>query len=210
MRYPKAIPLYSTLLVHLCSLPSIASAGPTYPNPSISLPILSQPSNLTFPNPNPNPSPPVPEVDCFNTTTQLAYPLDPDDCDNAIELLLHDPSGVMTPKTYSWHAREPGSFGIPADWHDGRCQILLTTGLQDAVDAFRLVEVIVAARRVLDDCVPISKTNLGGLALVGNMKGFFVAVNGPAPDGVGSARVRMGQRGIGEGLRLARGGDERG
>ena len=39
-----------------------------------------------------------------------------------------------------------------------------------------------AAQRILDECVPISKTSLGGLALVGNMKGLFVAVNGPAPE----------------------------
>ncbi|CAD6586282.1 MAG: hypothetical protein ASARMPREDX12_002321 [Alectoria sarmentosa] len=130
----------------------------------------------------PNPSPYVPNLDCFNTTSHLAFPVDPDDCLNAIDLLLHDPTGVMTPKTYSWHARKPGSFGLPADWHDGRCQILLTTGIPDAVDEFRLVEVIVAAQRILDECVPISKTSLGGLALVGNMKGLFVAVNGPAPE----------------------------
>ena len=60
------------------------------------------------------------------------------------------------------------------------------------MDQFRLVEVIVAARKILDDCVPISKTNLGGLTLVGNMKGLFVAVNGPAPERVGNGRVRVG------------------
>lgn len=54
------------------------------------------------------------------------------------------------------------------------------------MDEFRLVDVIVAARRILDECVPISKSSLGGLALVGNRKGLFVALNGPAPEGVGS------------------------
>jgi len=29
--------------------------------------------------------------------------------------------------------------------------------------------------------VPKSKTSLGGISLVGNMQGFFVAVNGPEP-----------------------------
>ena len=53
----------------------------------------------------------------------------------------------------------------------------------DAVDRFRLVDVIVVARRILDVCVPVSKTRLGGLALVGNMKGFYVSVNGPKPYG---------------------------
>lgn len=114
----------------------------------------------------------------------------------------------MTLKTFSWHAREPGSFGIPADWHDGRCQILLTTGIPDAVDEFRLVEVIVVARRILDECVPVSKTSLGGLALVGNMKGLFVAVNGPRPEGMGGGIGRIVQRGIEEGKSVAMDEDE--
>ena len=87
----------------------------------------------------------------------------------------------MTPRIFSWHGKVPGSIGIPADWRDGRCQILLTSGVEEAVDEFRLVDVIVAAQRILDMCVPISKMRLGGLALVGNMKGMFVAVNGPSP-----------------------------
>lgn len=97
---------------------------------------------------------------------------------------MHDPSGVMTSRTFSWHARVAGSFGIPASWVEGRCQILLTAGNPRAVDEFALVEVAVAARRVLDGCVPVSKTSLGGLALVGHMKGLFVAVNGPEDGGV--------------------------
>lgn len=194
MRYWKPIPLFFTIFVYLCCLPSLVSTLHPYPHPSIYVQTLSQSSinlnttllqfNLTAPHPNP--LPPIPDLDCFNTTSHLAFPVDPDDCQNAIDLLLHDPTGVMTPKTFSWHAREPGSFGIPADWHDGRCQILLTTGIPDAVDEFRLVDVIVVAQKILDECVPISKMSLGGLALVGNMKGLFVAVNGPAPGDGGS------------------------
>lgn len=98
----------------------------------------------------------------------------------------------MTKHTYSWHEHVPGTFGVPADWHDLGCQILLTTGLLDAVDTFSLVEVAVVAQRVMDECVPISKTGLGGLGLIGNRQGFFVAVNGPAPpSGVG--RVKGGE-----------------
>lgn len=63
------------------------------------------------------------------------------------------------------------------------------------MDEFRLVEVIVAAQRILEECVPISKAGLGGLMLVGNMKGFFVALNGPAPAGW------VGEGGRGEDVR---------
>ena len=91
----------------------------------------------------------------------------------------------MTEHTYSWHARAPHSFGVPAKWAVGQCVILLTTGRMDAVDEFRLVDVAVGARKVLDECVAVSKAGLGGLALVGNGKGYFVAVNGPGPEAVG-------------------------
>ena len=106
----------------------------------------------------------------------------------------------MNVQTYSWHGKEPGSFGIPADWHDGHCQILLTAGIEGAVDEFRLVEVIIAAQRVLAECVPFSKTVLGGLALVGNMRGLFIAVNG---------LPTTGEKELEESLGVAEYGDER-
>lgn len=70
------------------------------------------------------------------------------------------------------------------------------------MDEFRLVEVIVMAQRILDECVPISKTSLGGLALVGNMKGLFVAVNGPAPGGERTGAGSIMQRGSEEDIRI--------
>ena len=44
-------------------------------------------------------------------------------------------------------------------------------------DRFRLADVIIAAQKILAECPQISKHRLGGLALVGNKQGFFVAVN---------------------------------
>ena len=114
------------------------------------------------------------------------------------------------------------------------------------MDEFRLVEVIVAAQRILDEwldfsnplflcsrhiestesrcsraspkritliqrnttSVPISKMSLGGLALVGNMKGFFVALNGPEPEGVGEGTESMLQNGIEWGIEVATDEDE--
>lgn len=192
MGYLNHVPIPSNLIICFYSFLSLVAALHSYPHPSIYPPLLLQsniklnatlpPSNLTTPNPIPPPH--MARLDCFNATSQRAFPVDPDDCRNAIDLILRDPSGVMTSQTYSWHARIPGSFGVPADWHDGHCSILLTTGLLDAVDVFKLVEVIVVVQRILDECVPISKTSLGGLALVGNLQGFFVAVNGPEPEDV--------------------------
>lgn len=145
-----------------------------------------------------------PLVDCFKPGSELVFHIDPDDCDHAIDLLFHDPSGVMNKQTFSYHAvrifsfslallytplitppsQKQGGFGTPADWHNGRCQVLLTSGMPNVMDEFRLVDVIVAAQKILAECPRKSKTSLGGLTLVGNMKGFFVAVNGPEPVGL--------------------------
>lgn len=89
----------------------------------------------------------------------------------------------MIPRTYSWHERVPGSFGIPANWVVVGCEIALTSGLAGAVDRFALVEVVVVAQRILDECVVGRKYALGGLGLVGNGRGLFVVVNGPGLHG---------------------------
>lgn len=94
----------------------------------------------------------------------------------------------MDPRTFSWHARVAGSFGIPANWVVPGCEIALTSGLVGAVDRFGLVEVVVVAQRILDECVSGSKYALGGLGLVGNGRGLFVTVNGPGLHGRGGER----------------------
>ena len=58
--------------------------------------------------------------------------------------------------------------------------MLLTTtyDIGDVRDEFRLVDIIVAVRKVLEVCVPVSKAGLGGLVEVGHGRGFYVALNG--------------------------------
>lgn len=67
----------------------------------------------------------------------------------------------------------------------------------EAVDTFRLADVIFKAERIMAECPPKSKKALGGIALVGHGESFFVAVNGPdlTPDGEGEE----GEEGGGEG-----------
>lgn len=58
--------------------------------------------------------------------------------------------------------------------------MLLTAinNVRDVWDEFRLIDIIVAARKVLEVCVPTSKAGLGGMAEVGHGKGFWVSLNG--------------------------------
>ncbi|KAM0799090.1 hypothetical protein BDR22DRAFT_964057 [Usnea florida] len=135
----------------------------------------------TLLTPTRNQTTPQPTLQCFTTSDPIAQPLNLTDCETTIDLLIHDPAGAMNPQTFSWHAHVPHSFGVPAEWALRQCQIMLTTSKIDVVDEFRLVDVAVEARRVLDECFLVSKFGLGGLALVGNDKGYFVAVNGPEP-----------------------------
>lgn len=73
--------------------------------------------------------------------------------------------------------------------------MLLTSGSDLAVDTFRLVDVIVKATRIIEECPPKSKKSLGGLALVGNGATFFVAVNGPDLEPQGGVVLGVGGEG---------------
>ena len=98
--------------------------------PSLDLPDFNRNSNITSLKE-------YKEVDCFNDTTPLAFSLDIDDCDHAIDLLYHDPTGVMNVQTFSYHAvrclfiipfpfpckgprTEDRSLGSWRFWHAGR------------------------------------------------------------------------------------------
>ena len=120
------------------------------------------------------------DLECFNLTTPNAYPINVDDCPSAIELIYHDPTGVMALQQFTRNPRLAEiTFHVPHAWQVGSCQVLLTSGNELAIDSFRLVDVIAKAMRVIEVCPPMSKKSLGGIVLVGHGASFFVAVNGP-------------------------------
>ncbi|MCJ1460261.1 hypothetical protein MMC28_010640 [Mycoblastus sanguinarius] len=121
------------------------------------------------------------DIHCFDLGTPQAFSVDIDDCEPAIDMLFHDPTGVMEIQQFSRKV-EHGAHHVPTDWHFGRCQVLLTSGDSSAVDTFRLADVIYKARKLIDNCVAVSKTRLGGIATIGHGATFFVAVNGLGPD----------------------------
>ncbi|KAK3168743.1 hypothetical protein OEA41_005191 [Lepraria neglecta] len=174
----------SLALVPRSSTPSLDPPGPPKSNNSntdIAIPPQPPlPPKPPFPPPSPHPPPlPTGKIECFKPDQHLAFPLNLADCDNTIELILHDKAGPFTYQNWTRDGRG-GSHKIPEAWHVGRCQVLLTTAYDvgDMRDELRLVDIIVAVRKVLEICVPASKTGLGGLAQVGHGKGFFVALNG--------------------------------
>ncbi len=87
----------------------------------------------------------------------------------------------------------------------GNCLILLTNGDDLATDTFRLVDVVLRAQAIIAECPGKSKKALGGLALIGHGRHFFVAVNGPGFD----PSVAVGREVQVEGERGGRGGRNR-
>lgn len=92
----------------------------------------------------------------------------------------------------------------------GGCVVILTSANETMTDRFQLADVIVKAREIIAICPGQSKTHLGGIALIGHGKTFFVAVNGPHDDP--DDLVLDGGEGRGNGTRLvlAQGGEGRG
>jgi len=142
-------------------------------------------------------------LECFNLTTPRSYPIDVSDCEFAIDAIFHDPVGVMEMTQFSHNPTHVGIYKIPAHWAVGRCLVLLTSADEMAVDTFRLVDVILKAQKIIEQCPPNSKRNLGGLATIGHRNGFFVAVNGPVDDDDESPMMTVGR---GNGTRLVVGG----
>lgn len=81
--------------------------------------------------------------------------------------------------------------------------ILVTTGKDDGVDRFRLVDVVQRVERLLRECTEGSKFSLGGLATVGRGQGFFVAVNGASWLGEGGGSGGGGGKWDGDGNGMA-------
>ena len=119
-------------------------------------------------------------LECFNLTTPRTYPIDVADCQYVIDGIFHDPAGVMQLRQFSNNRSLAGIYFVPADWDVGRCTIILRAARENAVDTFRLADVILKAQKIIDQCPPNSKRSLGGIATIGHRAGFYVAVNGPS------------------------------
>lgn len=174
--------------LHLLSATSavIQSALPSIPQPQDLSLISTSNTSITIPD-DPIATELPTGLKCFEPGTERVQPVDADHCHVAIELILHEPTGVMTKQLFG-HKQDPPNpdiYEVPSAWRVDRCLILLTSGDESAVDEFRLVDVVERAELILRDCVAFSKKRLGGVATLG-LKTFFVTVDGP-PDFAGEA-----------------------
>ena len=174
--------------LHLLSATSsaIPSALPSTPQPQDLSLISTSNTSITIPDDPIATELPL-RLKCFDPGTERVQPVDPDHCRHVIELILHEPTGVMKKQLFGHKQNPPNPdiYEVPSVWRVGRCFILLTSQDESAVDEFRLVDVVERAELILRDCVAFSKRRLGGLATLG-LKTFFVTVDGP-PNFAGEA-----------------------
>ena len=151
--------------------------------------VLSAPPPAHLPSPinastTPTASNDEPVVLCLGTDTPEAFSVDLEDCETVLDLILHDETGVWNLQQFSPRSR-PGVHHVPTDWHHERCQVMINADSADAVDSFRLLDVMIKAQLIIEKCAMTSKQNLGGVTTVGYTGQFIVAVNGPEGDGPG-------------------------
>ncbi|KAL9099729.1 MAG: hypothetical protein Q9163_004818 [Psora crenata] len=139
------------------------------------------------------------KIHCFDPTEMKVVPVDLHLCALAIDNIIQrdGPEAFMKQQTFYFGPNPPETCHIvPDSWYvkrePGSCEVIVSTGAARAEDVFRLSDIAILAQVIVDKCAtPIAKQTLGGLGMVGNNKGFFVAVNGKNM-AVGHALERYG------------------
>ena len=88
----------------------------------------------------------------------------------------------------------PDDYQVPDYWAvqegESSCGIQLTSFVEEVPDFFSLSDVRQAADAIIRKCASDSKEGLGGITMLGRLKGFYVDVNGAAPkNGLNSTAV---------------------
>ena len=110
---------HSSLLLFIPSVFICATSSLPSPPPSFHPLVLptSTTNNATLSLPDPTaPYLAGSTLECFNLTSPETYPVEVEDCEFAIEAILHDTAGAMELNTFSYHP-EPGGYEIPATWY---------------------------------------------------------------------------------------------
>ena len=128
---------------------------------------------------------------CFTEDDKRFYPTTVEACDWSNEYVLSrdevDPLAeqrwAFKPAPEDWHeVPDQWIAKVPRQMSTYSCRIVLTAGANQDRDSFRLVDVALGVKKVIRECLePAEKTHLGGLTEIGNIKGFFVAVDGYVP-----------------------------
>ena len=129
-------------------------------------------------------APPDHPVDCFSPYSTKLLPASVEDCDFVInEIILRYPN-PMSEQTFGYGPSADFDLSLPENerWSHGCCVIFVRDTDRTRRSTFRLVDVALAAQRIVRDCVGSARYPNGGTAGVGPVGStFYVGVGGLIP-----------------------------
>ena len=126
-----------------------------------------------------------PEVSCFNPYSVKLQDADEADCNFVInEIILRYPN-PMSEQTFGYGPSADFDLSLPENekWIHGCCVVFVRNSVSTRTDTFRLVDVALAAHRIVGECIVGARYPLGGTADVG-ANDFYVGVGGLTSPGV--------------------------
>ena len=151
---------------------------------------LSHHVNSTVINPSLAPSNPGIIAACFTPELRTVSETNMQDCRNALQVLARAPD-FTTPMTYSKNPRR-GAI-IPRGWVANDCLIMVSCDNDRDAYTFRLADVLVVAKKIVDNCVATKQSpkwgllRWGGIDVLGDSLTFYVSVFKPMRDSAGNA-----------------------
>lgn len=160
------------------------------------IPTLRVHLNTTPPDPSISiPPPRLYPVHCFSPESARLLRPESEDCRIIINYIILGYPSPMSKITFGYTDAVDFDLRDPANekWNYQSCVIFLRSINKRITDRFRMVDVAMAAERVVSRCIDGQKVNREGLSDVGSGEDmFFVAVGG----GMGNHRVRGGGMGV--------------
>ncbi|CAF9940761.1 hypothetical protein IMSHALPRED_002159 [Imshaugia aleurites] len=131
-------------------------------------------------------APPSYPVTCFNPYTTKMRPPIGEDCQIVINQIILRYPNPMSPQTFGYSASADIDLSLPRNekWAFQNCVMFVRNMDKTRTDTFRIVDVALAAQRIITECVIGAKYPVGGTACVGTVADdFYVGVGGlPKPD----------------------------
>lgn len=124
-------------------------------------------------------------VRCFDPSfVPILQPTSVADCNFIVDEIISRLPNVMREQSFGYTSAEDVNLSIKKNgqWIHDQCVIFVGTADKKGRDHFRYVDVAVQTKRLIEQCVEVSKYARGGTAPVGRLEDtFFVTVGGLGP-----------------------------
>ena len=125
--------------------------------------------------------PPNHPVECFNPYSVRLKHVGKEDCEVVIDNIIMRFPNPMSPQTFGYGDSADIDLSLPENkhWIFGSCAIFVRNPIETRTDTFRMVDVAIAAHRIVTQCVIGARYQVGGTADVGRIAdNFYVGVGG--------------------------------